>query len=69
MSDAIVDFHAGTLSSDRPISIGYGDSEVAGDKLSIGANGKHIVIEGTVRTVLMPPKRKDEAPPGSTVAE
>jgi lipopolysaccharide export system protein LptC len=62
MNDAAVDFHTGKLSSDRPISIGYGDSEMAGDKLSIGDSGKHIVIEGRVRTILMPPKRKSEKP-------
>jgi lipopolysaccharide export system protein LptC len=68
MTDAEVDFHAGTLSSDRPVSIGYGDSEVAGDRLSVDDSGKHIVIEGRVRTVLMPPKRKNEAPTAAPAA-
>ncbi len=62
MVDAEVDFHAGTLVSDNRISIGYGDSKMAGDRLSVGEGGKHIVIEGGVRTVLMPPKRKTAAP-------
>jgi lipopolysaccharide export system protein LptC len=69
MTDAEVDFQAGTLSSNHPISIGYGSSEVAGDRLSVGDSGKHIVIEGRVRTVLMPPKRKNEVPAAPVVAE
>ena len=69
MTDAEVDFSAGTLVSDNPISVGYGDSEVAGKRLSVGDGGKHIVIEGGVRTVLMPPKRQTPAPPAQDVAE
>jgi lipopolysaccharide export system protein LptC len=69
MTNAEVDFSAGTLMSDNPISIGYGESEVAGDRLSVGDGGKHIVIEGGVRTVLMPPKRAAQAPAASGVAE
>lgn len=69
MTDADVDFSAGTLVSDNPVSIGYAESEVAGDRLSVGDGGKHIVIEGGVRTVLMPPKRQAPAPAAPSVAE
>ena len=69
MIDADVDFSAGTLVTDHPVSIGYADSEVAGNRLSVGDGGKHIVIEGDVRTVLMPPKRKAQAPAAPSVAE
>ena len=65
MTDAEVDFHAGTLASGNPVSIGYGESEIAGDRLSVGDGGKHVVIEGRVRTVLMPPKRQAPAPPSA----
>jgi lipopolysaccharide export system protein LptC len=57
MAGADVDFGAQTMMTDRPIIIGYGDSEIAGDRLSISDGGKTIVVEGRVRTVLMPPKR------------
>jgi lipopolysaccharide export system protein LptC len=70
MTDAEVDFHAGTLATDNRISIGYAESEIAGDRLSVGDGGKHVVIEGRVRTVLMPPKRQAPAPPSApNVAE
>ena len=69
MTNAQVDFHAGTLVSDNRIYIGYGDSEMAGDRLSVEDGGKHIVIEGSVRTVLMPPKRKADAPAAPSVQE
>lgn len=69
MTDAEVDFSAGTLVSDNPISIGYAESEVAGDRLSVSDGGKRIVIEGGVRTVLMPPKRAAQAPAAPSAAE
>jgi lipopolysaccharide export system protein LptC len=63
MADADVDFAAETMITDRPIVIGYGDSEIAGDRLFVSEGGKRIVIEGRVRTVLMPPKRTVPAAP------
>lgn len=57
MSGANVDFGAETMASENPVSIGYADSEITGQKLSVSDGGKLIVIEGNVRTVLMPPKR------------
>jgi len=61
MSGARVDFGAGTMISDNPVSIGYGGSEISGERLSVSGGGKLIVIEGKVRTVLMPPKREASA--------
>jgi lipopolysaccharide export system protein LptC len=57
MSGASVDFGASTLVSDNPVSIGYADSEITGQRMTVSEGGKLIVIEGKVRTVLMPPKR------------
>ena len=56
MTDAYVDFGAGTLVSEHPIAIGYGASEVTGGNLAASDGGNLIVIEGGVRTVIMPPK-------------
>lgn len=64
MSGANVDFGAETMASDNPVSIGYADSEITGQRLSVSDGGKLIVIEGNVRTVLMPPKRV-AAPPAA----
>ena len=41
MTDADVDFGAGTMVSDNPVSIGYGDSEITGERLSVSDGGKH----------------------------
>lgn len=57
MTDAYVDFGAGTMVSENPVAIGYADSEVTGSRLAASEDGKLIVIEGGVRTVIMPPKR------------
>lgn len=65
MAGADVDFNAQTMHSDRPIVIGYGDSEIAGDRLLVSDGGKRIVIEGRVRTILMPPKRTPSATPAA----
>lgn len=65
MAGADVDFAAQTMLTDRPIVIGYGDSEIAGDRLSVSDGGKRIVIEGRVRTILMPPKRTSSQTPAA----
>jgi lipopolysaccharide export system protein LptC len=57
MSGAHVDFGANTLVTDNPVSIGYGDSEITGQRMSVSNGGKTIVVEGNVRTKVMPPKR------------
>ena len=62
MIDAQVDFSNGSLVSENPITVGYGDSKLSGKRLSVTDGGKVILIEGDVRTTLMPPKRKAEPP-------
>jgi hypothetical protein len=57
MSDAHVDFGAGTMETDQPVSIGYGESEITGDHLSVSRSGKIITVEGSVHTVLSPPNQ------------
>jgi len=68
MSGANVDFGAGTLVSDKPVSIGFADSEITGERMTVSDSGKLIVIEGNVRTVLMPPKRAAPAAPRTPAA-
>jgi lipopolysaccharide export system protein LptC len=64
MNDADIDFSAGTMASANPVSIGYQDSRTVGDSLEITGSGELIVLEGGVRTLIMPPKR-DAAAAGS----
>ena len=58
MTDAEIDFEAGTLASPNPVSVRYEDSEITGGRLSVTESGRLIVIEGQVRTMLMPPRRE-----------
>jgi lipopolysaccharide export system protein LptC len=67
MTDAHVDFGAGTLVTNNPVSIGYGDSEITGQRMTASKGGKTIVVEGNVRSVVMPPKRP--ATPNAPAAE
>ena len=55
------------MASGSSVSIGYGDSEITGERMSVSEGGKVIVIEGHVRTVLMPPKREQtpQRPPAA----
>ncbi len=61
LTDADVDLSAGTLVTDNPVTIEYGGSRVTGKRFSSTDGGKVIVLEGDVRTVLMPPKRTPTA--------
>ena len=67
MTDAHIDFGANTMATDHAVSIGYGDSTITGQRMSVSNGGKTIVIEGDVRTVVMPPKRA--ASPSAPAAE
>lgn len=56
MTDAEVNFSDRTLVSENPVTIGYGESHISGKRLSVSDGGKLIVIDGDVRTTLLPPK-------------
>lgn len=57
LTDADIDFKAGTMKSDNATKVDYGDSTVASDRLAVSDNGKLIVFDGSVRTTILPPKR------------
>jgi lipopolysaccharide export system protein LptC len=61
MTGADIDFRAGMLLSEGPVTVRYHDSAITADAISISENGKLMVFEGNVRTTLMPPKHS--APP------
>jgi lipopolysaccharide export system protein LptC len=68
MTDAAIDFKAGTMRSPNPVSVRYQDSETVGDSIAVSEGGNVIVLEGRVRTVLMPPERAEPATePAATV--
>lgn len=57
MEDADIDFGSGTMVSANPVTISYQDSSTVGDSLHVTGGGSSIVLEGNVRTDIMPPKR------------
>ncbi len=63
MSDADIDLRAGTMKSANPVTVGYEDSTTTGGSISVSGGGQVIVLDGGVRTTLMPPKRSP-APAG-----
>lgn len=62
MQGADVDFTAGTLASADPVTVIFGDSSTTGRSLSVTGGGKVIVLEGGVRSTLMPPKSNVDRP-------
>ena len=71
MTDAAIDLGAGTIASPNPVTVGYADSQTTGGSLSVTGGGQVIVLQGAVRTTLMPPKRRRPGPatPASTGQE
>ncbi|MBZ8133754.1 LPS export ABC transporter periplasmic protein LptC [Afifella sp. IM 167] len=57
LHDAKIDTKNSTLSSPNPVVVTYRDSRTTGDTIGATEGGRHIVIEGNVRTHLMPPNR------------
>ncbi|WP_169738470.1 LPS export ABC transporter periplasmic protein LptC [Afifella pfennigii] len=69
LNGAKVNTKDGTLQSANPVTLTYHDSRTTGDALDAKEGGKHIVIEGNVRTFMMPPKREaPAAEPKQTVS-
>jgi lipopolysaccharide export system protein LptC len=57
MTDADIDFGGGTIASPNRVTLRFADSETTGGAISVTGGGQVIVMEGGVRTTLMPPKR------------
>ena len=57
MQDADIDFGAGTMTSQSPVSVQYENSRTTGQSIAVTQGGDRILVEGGVRTTLMPPKR------------
>jgi lipopolysaccharide export system protein LptC len=57
MSDAHIDLRAGTMNSASPVTVSYEDSTTTGESISVSGGGQLIILDGNVRTTMMPPKR------------
>jgi hypothetical protein len=65
MSDAEIDFDAGTMQSAHPITVIYADSEISAQRFIATGGGATILLEGGVRTTIMPPNREVSAMPAA----
>lgn len=61
MTDADIDFTAGTMVSDNAVRATYKGSEISGERIIVEEGGNIIVFEGKVETTIMPPKRQPQA--------
>jgi lipopolysaccharide export system protein LptC len=52
LSSASVDFKGGRVISEEPVVVTISEGTISANRLDISDNGKHIVFEGNVRTVL-----------------
>jgi lipopolysaccharide export system protein LptC len=62
MNSAQMDFKAGTVVSDKPVTVLMTNGTVHADRLNIIDNGRIITFEGNVRSTLMVDKDKSQAP-------
>ena len=49
-----IDFHAGTMVSDRPVSVVMSNGSIDADSMLISENGKRLAFTGKVRSILQP---------------
>ena len=54
LETADIDFHAGTMVSDRPVTVVMNNGSIKADRMVISDNGKRLMFEGNVRSVLLP---------------
>jgi lipopolysaccharide export system protein LptC len=69
MTDADLDFLAGTMRSANAVTVTYADSETTAQRFLATDGGKHIRFEGGVRTTIIPPKRETEPAAPAKAAE
>jgi lipopolysaccharide export system protein LptC len=66
MKSARVDFRAGNVSSDDPVTVNFNGGTIDAARVDMYDNGAHIVFEGRVRTVMrteaQPQASKDTSP-------
>jgi lipopolysaccharide export system protein LptC len=49
-----IDFHAGSLVADKPVSVLMNNGSINASRMVISDNGKRLMFEGNVRSVLLP---------------
>jgi lipopolysaccharide export system protein LptC len=63
MTDVDIDFRAGSMQSDSPVTVTYADSEITAERFLATEGGRLLLFEGGVRTVVTPPKHDAAAEP------
>lgn len=54
LETADIDFHAGSMVSDKPVTVVMTNGSIKSDRMVISDNGKRLLFEGNVRSVLLP---------------
>ena len=54
LETADIDFHAGSLLSERPVSVTMSNGSITANRMMITDNGKRLTFEGNVRSILLP---------------
>lgn len=69
MTDADIDLGAGTMVSPNPVTVTYGRHKTTGKTIAVAGGGDSIILQGDVRTTLIPEKRApaSAAPVGEQV--
>jgi len=63
MTDVDIDFRAGSMQSDNPVTVTYADSKITAERFLATEGGRRLLFEGRVRTVVTPPKHDATAEP------
>jgi lipopolysaccharide export system protein LptC len=66
LRDVDIDFRRSSIDTAEPVVIRYDDSETRGDRMTVREGGRIVVLEGNVRTTLLPPKLPAEIPAAGT---
>ena len=56
-----IDFHAGTMVSEQPVSVVMNNGSINSNRMLISENGKRLLFEGKVRSILLPAAEAVEA--------
>lgn len=54
LETADINFHAGSMVSDKPVTVVMTNGSIKADRMVISDNGKRLMFEGNVRSVLLP---------------
>jgi lipopolysaccharide export system protein LptC len=69
LRSARIEFKTGHMKSAEPVTVAMNDGTIEADSMEIVDNGRVIVFEGRVRSVLVPPEEKTRQTAGTAAAQ